>query len=217
MTYSIAARCERTGAFGIAITSSSICVASRCAWVGPLGAVSTQNITDPALGPAGLNLLRQGLGAGAVLDLLLAGTPDRQFRQVGVIDRYGRTALYSGEQALPVAAMADAPSCIALGNLLASPEVPARIVAAFAGAAGEDLAERLMRGLEAGLAAGGESGDEHAAGLHVAEIYDWPVVDLRVDWHDNPIGELRRLWNLYAPQRAAYVSRARTPGTAPSF
>ncbi len=93
MTYSIAARCEKSGAFGIAITSSSICVASRCAWVGPLGAVSTQNITDPALGPAGLALLRQGLGAGAVLQTLLAGTPQPEYRQVGVIDRYGKTAL----------------------------------------------------------------------------------------------------------------------------
>ncbi len=217
MTYSIAARCEKSGAFGIAITSSSICVASRCAWVGPLGAVSTQNITDPALGPAGLALLRQGLGAGAVLDLLLAGTPQPDYRQVGVIDRYGMTALHSGKEALPLAAFAQGPSCIALGNLLAASEVPSLMIAAFTEAAGETLAERLMRGLEAGFDAGGETGDEHAAGLHVADVYDWPVVDLRVDWHDEPIAELRRIWTLYAPQRAAYEARARAPGSAPSF
>ncbi len=217
MTYSISARCEKSGAFGIAITSSSICVASRCAWVGPIGAVSTQNITDPALGPAGLALLRQGLGAGAVLDLLLAGTPEPEYRQVGVIDRYGKTALHSGKEALPLAAYAEGPSCIALGNLLDSPDVPERMIEAYVASAGETLAERLMRALEAGLDAGGETGDEHAAGLHVADTYDWPVVDLRVDWHDAPIDELRRVWNLYAPQRAAYESRARAPGTAPSF
>jgi uncharacterized Ntn-hydrolase superfamily protein len=217
MTYSIMARCPKTGAFGIAITSSSICVASRCAWVGPSGAVSTQNVTDPALGPAGLGLLRQGLGAGAVLDLLLAGTPEPEWRQVGVIDRYGRTALHSGSQALPLAAFARGDACIALGNLLASPDVPARMTAAYDEANGENFAERLLLGLEAGLAAGGETGDEHAAGLHVAEIYDWPVVDLRVDWHDEPIAELRRIWELYAPQRAAYESRARAPAAAPSF
>src|SRR6186997_216154 len=217
MTYSIAARCDKTGAFGIAITSSSICVASRCAWVGPLGAVSTQNITDPALGPAGLSLLRQGLGAGAVLQLLLAGTPQPEYRQVGVIDRYGKTALHSGKEALPLAVFAEGPACLALGNLLASPDVPARMIAAYIGAAGAPLAERLMRGLEAGLEAGGETGDEHAAGLHVADVFDWPVVDLRVDWHDEPIAELRRLWGLYAPQRAAYEARARAPGSAPSF
>jgi len=217
MTYSIAARCEKTGAFGIAITSSSICVASRCAWVGPLGAVSTQNVTDPALGSAGLSLLRQGLGAGAVLNLLLAGTPEPEWRQIGVIDRYGMTALHSGAQALPLAAVAQAKGSIALGNLLATPDIPARMIAAFEKSAGQDLAERLLLGLEAGLDAGGETDDEHAAGLHVADTYDWPVVDLRVDWHDEPIAELRRLWKLYAPQQAAYESRARAPGTAPSF
>lgn len=217
MTYSIAARCAKTGAFGIAITSSSICVASRCAWVSPLGCVSTQNITDPALGPAGLGLLRQGVGAGAVLQLLIAGTPEPEHRQIGVIDRYGQTALHSGAQALPLAALAHGKGCIALGNLLASPDVPTRMIDVFDSNADQDLAERLMRALEAGLEAGGETGDEHAAGLHVADTYDWPVVDLRVDWHDEPIAELRRVWDLYAPQRAAYEWRARTPGTAPSF
>lgn len=217
MTYSITARCERTGAFGIAITSSSICVASRCAWVGPLGAVSTQNLTDPALGPTGLILLRQGLGAGAVRDLLLAGTPEPEHRQIGVVDRYGQGAMHSGRAALPLAAWAQGRSCIALGNLLAAADVPEAMVAAFAAAPGDPLAERLMRALEAGLAAGGETGDEHSAGLHVADVHDWPVVDLRVDWHDAPIEELRALWTRYAPQRAAYESRARAPGTAPGF
>jgi uncharacterized Ntn-hydrolase superfamily protein len=217
MTYSIAARCGRTGAFGIAITSSSISVASRCAWVGPLGAVTTQNVTDPALGPAGLGLLRQGLGAGAVLELLLKGTPEPEWRQLGVIDRYGRHALHSGAQALGIAALAEGEGCYALGNLLAAPEVPQKMLATYASAEGVGLPERLLRALEAGLAAGGETGEERSAGLHVAEVHDWPVVDLRVDWHDEPIGELRRLWGLYAPQRATYEQRARAPSQAPSF
>jgi uncharacterized Ntn-hydrolase superfamily protein len=217
MTYSIAARCERSGAFGIAITSSSICVASRCAWVGPLGAVLTQNVTDPALGPAGLALLRQGLGAPAVLGQLLAGTPEPAWRQLGVVDRYGRTALHSGARALAKAATAADAGCLALGNLLAEPEVPRRMLAAFAAAADAPLPERLLRALEAGLQAGGEVGDEHSAGLHVAATYDWPVVDLRVDWHDDPVPELRRIWQLYAPQQAAYEMRARAPGAAPNF
>ncbi|GGF67044.1 hypothetical protein GCM10007301_28360 [Azorhizobium oxalatiphilum] len=217
MTYSIAARCSRTGAFGIAITSSSICVASRCAWVGPLGLVTTQNVTDPALGPAGLALLRQGLGARAVLDAILPGTADPAYRQASVIDRYGQVAWHSGAQALPLAAEAIGPSCLALGNLLADEGVPQAMLDAFLGCPDEPLAERLMRGLEAGLAAGGETGDEHAAGLHVAQVYDWPVVDLRVDWHEDPIGELRKVWDLYAPQQAAYESRARTPAEAPAF
>jgi uncharacterized Ntn-hydrolase superfamily protein len=217
MTFSIAARCPKSGAFGIAVTSSSISVASRCAWVGPLGTVSTQNVTDPALGPAGLALLRQGLGAGAVLKLLLAGTPEPEWRQVGVIDRYGQVAAHSGAHALPRAAVVQADACLALGNLLASPEVPRRMLDAYDNAAAMNFPDRLLRALEAGLEAGGETGDERSAGLHVADIHDWPVVDLRVDWHDEPIAELRRIWDIYAPQRAAYEARARAPSQAPSF
>jgi uncharacterized Ntn-hydrolase superfamily protein len=217
MTYSIAARCPKSGAFGIAVTSSSISVASRCAWVGPLGAVATQNVTDPALGTCGLALLRQGLGAGAVLRLLLAGTPEPEWRQIAVIDRYAQLAVHSGAQALPTAAVAEADACLALGNLLASPDVPARMLDAYGSAAATSFPDRLLRALEAGLEAGGETGDERSAGLHVAELYDWPVVDLRVDWHDEPIAELRRIWNIYAPQRAAYEARARAPSTAPRF
>jgi uncharacterized Ntn-hydrolase superfamily protein len=217
MTYSIVARCPESGAFGIAVTSSSICVASRCAWVSPLGAVTTQNVTDPHIGTAGLALLRQGLGAGAVLQTVLAGTPEPEWRQVGVVDRYGQTAFHSGKEALPTAAFARGEGCLSLGNLLASAAVPERIIAAYNEAKGQPFAERLMRALEAGLAAGGETGEEHGAGLHVANVYDWPVVDLRVDWHDEPIAELRRIWGLYAPQQAAYESRARRPSVAPSF
>jgi uncharacterized Ntn-hydrolase superfamily protein len=152
-----------------------------------------------------------------VLDLLLAGTPEREWRQVSVLDRYGRHALHSGTQALPIANSAEGDGCVALGNLLASADVPARMLAAYNDAGDSDLPERLLRGLEAGLTAGGETGDERAAGLHVAQTYDWPVVDLRVDWHDEPIAQLRTLWDLYAPQRAAYESRARAPSVAPSF
>ncbi len=136
-----------------------------------------------------------------------------------MIDRYGQTALHSGQRG-PAPGRAGAWQGLSSRSAisLASPDVPSRMIEVFqSGNAGKDLAERLMLALEAGLDAGGETGDEHAAGLHVADTYDWPVVDLRVDWHDEPIAELRRVWTSYAPQRAAYESRARTPGTAPSF
>lgn len=217
MTYSIAARCPQTNAFGIAITSSSIAVPARCAWVGPLGLVVTQNVTDPALGPAGLNLLRQGLGARAVLHVLTLSTPGAEWRQACVIDRYGQVAWHSGTEALAVSAVAEAPGCLALGNLLANPEVPRVMVDRFSATPGESLAERLMAALEAGLEAGGETGDEHAAGLHVARGFDWPVVDLRVDWHEEPIAELRALWERYRPQEQDYIARAISPGAAPAF
>ena len=217
MTYSIAARCPDTGAFGIAITSSSICVASRCAWVGPCGIIITQNVTDPALGPAGLQLLRLGLGAGAVLNLLLTGTPEPDWRQVGVIDRYGLHALHSGARALPASAVVHGEGCFAIGNLLSSKQVPTSMLEAYGKATRTPFAERLLLALEAGLDAGGETNDEHAAGLHVANRHDWPVVDLRVDWHEQPLTQLRHLWELYAPQQAAFETRAVTPERAPAF
>jgi uncharacterized Ntn-hydrolase superfamily protein len=217
MTYSISARCPETGAFGIAITSSSIAVPARCAWVGPVGLVVTQNVTDPALGPAGLALLRQGLGARAVLGHLTLGTPEPEWRQVGVIDRYGSVAWHSGAAALAVAAVAEGAGCLALGNLLADKSVPAAMIRRFEAAAGEALAERLLSALETGLDAGGETSDEHAAGLHVAHLFDWPVVDLRVDWHNRPIAELRALWERYRPQQKDYIARAVNPRAAPSF
>lgn len=118
---------------------------------------------------------------------------------------------------MPAHAVATGPDCVALGNLLANATVPQAMVDAFTASRGEVLAERLMRALEAGLAAGGEFDDEHGAGMLVAERHDWPVVDLRVDWHDEPVAELRRLWDRYAPQQAAYVARAMDADTAPGF
>ena len=217
MTYSIAARCPETGAFGIAITSSSVCVASRCAWVSPLGAMLTQNVTDPQLGPAGLAMLRAGIGAQGVVGQLIAGTAGPEWRQVAVVDRYGHSAFHSGARALPQAAASVGDGCVAMGNLLSAEAVPEAMLKAFSASAGERLAERLMLALEAGLAAGGETGDEHAAGLHVAHQFDWPVVDLRIDWHDEPIAALRNLWTRYAGEADAFIARARDPASAPSF
>ncbi|MDB5415826.1 MAG: hypothetical protein JWR10_4161 [Rubritepida sp.] len=217
MTYSLTARCAGTGAFGTIVTSSSIATAARCAWAGPLGAVATQNLSDPALGPQGLALLRQGLGAQAVLDLLLRSTRGVEHRQVAVVDRMGGIAFFSGGKAMPEHAVATGRDCIALGNLLDNTSVPQAMVDAFVASPDAPLAERLMLALEAGLAAGGEFDDERGAGLLVADRYDWPVVDLRVDWHDEPVAELRRLWTRYAPQQAAYIARALDAESAPGF
>ncbi|MFN6008322.1 MAG: DUF1028 domain-containing protein, partial [Paracoccaceae bacterium] len=94
--------------------------------------------------------------------------------------------------------------------------VPMAIVEAFTSSKGH-LGERLMQALEAGLAAGGEAGPVHSAGLKVADRLSWPLVDLRIDWSDDPIGMLREAWDIYAPQMAAYVQRAEDPTQAPSY
>ncbi|NHB78219.1 DUF1028 domain-containing protein [Rhodobacter calidifons] len=217
MTFSIVARCARTGQFGIAIASSSPAVAARCAHVrAGVGAVASQNVTDPALGPLLLDRLALGLPASEALAQVTDGRPHIDYRQLLVVDAAGRTAIHSGRQVLGLWGEAQATDCAAGGNLLSDALVPMAMVRAFTTATGH-LAERLMQALEAGLAAGGEAGPVHSAGLKLADRLDWPLVDLRIDWAEDPIGMLRTAWDIYAPQMAAYVQRAENPTQAPSY
>jgi uncharacterized Ntn-hydrolase superfamily protein len=217
MTFSIVGRCAATGQFGIAISSSSPAVAARCAHVrAGVGAVASQNITDPALGPLLLDRLETGLAAADALTSVTRGRPHIDYRQLLVIDRKGDTAVHSGRQVLGVWGEARTTDCASGGNLLANELVPAAMVEAFSTTTGH-LGERLMRALEAGRDAGGEEGPLHSAGLKVTDRLTWPLVDLRIDWAEDPIGMLRAAWDIYAPQMHAYVQRAEDPTRAPSY
>jgi uncharacterized Ntn-hydrolase superfamily protein len=218
MTFSIAARCARTGQFGIAISSSSPAVAARCAHVrAGVGAVCSQNITDPRLGPAALDLMALGASASVALDVLTASRKHIGYRQLTAVDAQGRGAFFSGKGVLGTAAAAVGHHCVAAGNLLAGAGVPAAMAAAFERENGE-LGARLIAALQAGLAAGGEAGQVHSAGLLIADAAPWLVTDLRVDWEDtDPIGRLAALWTLWSPQAASYVTRALNPAEAPSY
>lgn len=217
MTFSLVARCARTGQVGMVISSSSPAVAARCAHVrAGVGAVASQNITDPALGPLILDRLAAGLSAAEALAAITEHRPHIDYRQLLVVDRTGLTEIHSGAQVLGVWGQAQGKDCAAGGNLLASDSIPAAMVAAFEAATGH-LGERLIQALEAGLAAGGEAGPVHSAGLKIADRLDWPLVDLRIDWADDPIGILRAAWGVYAPQMLAYVQRAEDPTQAPSY
>jgi uncharacterized Ntn-hydrolase superfamily protein len=218
MTLSIAGYDAATGMLGAAISSSSIAVASRCAWArAGAGVVLTQNITNPALGPLGLELLAGGATASETLVRLIDAEPYPAYRQLTLLDRMGGVAHHSGARCLGRHAFAQGPNCLAAGNLLAHEGVPEAMVAGFTRAQGQ-LAERLLAALEAGRAAGGEEGLLHAAGLLVAHELPWPIVDLRVDWTDHdPIAELAALWRRYEPQMQDYLARARNPASAPSY
>lgn len=219
MTFSIIGRCARSGMLGLAVTSSSPSVASRCAWARPgVGAVATQNITDPRLGPRALDLMASGKTAAQSLETIQQEAPHLAYRQLALIDKAGGTAHHSGTRTLGTHGVAEGYECVAAGNLLADPGVPAAMVAAFEAAAGEHLAERLLRGLEAGLAAGGEAGPVKSAGLLVVHELDWPLVELRQDWRDDDvIPALRQAWEIYRPQMDDYVTRALDPSAAPSY
>jgi uncharacterized Ntn-hydrolase superfamily protein len=211
MTFSLVTRCAETGAFGMIVTSSSICVASRCAWVrAGVGAIATQNLTNPALGNIGLDLLAQGIPAAKVLDALQRIDPQPDYRQLSVIDARGDTAVFTGAAALPTVASARGLNCAAAGNLLASNDIPAAMVAAFE-ASHAPFAERLLDAADAGLAAGGEVRVLRSAGLLCAQTEPWPETDLRIDCADAPLSALRELWTMHAPLRDGYVSRAHAP------
>jgi uncharacterized Ntn-hydrolase superfamily protein len=123
----------------------------------------------------------------------------------------GGAASYSGELALGQATDIHAASAAAAGNLLADNGVPAAMLAAFHDRAGDDLGARLIAALQAGLAAGGEVTPVRSAGMVIAESEPWPVTDLRVDWHDDPVGQLAGLWQIWQPQAASYITRALRP------
>ena len=216
MTFSIAGRCRRTGMFGIAITTSSICVASRCSWArAGVGAVSTQNFTDPRLGPQGLDLLAGGLSASEAIQGLVRENKYAAFRQFAAIDRQGKTSHYSGKKTLGTYSGAEGLQCVAIGNLLANPEIPREMVISFAENPDRHLADRLLQAVERGLEMGGEISPVKSAGLLVVHDQPWPLVDLRVDWHDSPLLILRDLWKRYEPQIKTFRLWALTPDQAP--
>ena len=217
MTFSLIARCGLTGQFGIVVSSSSPAVAARCAHVrAGVGVVASQNVTDPALGPALLDLMAAGHDADAALAKLSRDRAHLEYRQLLVLGRTGAPASHSGPRVLGVWAEASGPDCAAGGNLLGDPGVPEAMVAAFGVAEGH-LGDRLMASLRAGLAAGGEAGPVRSAGMAIADRLDWPLVDLRVDWSDDPVGALGTVWAIYRPQMEAYVQRATDPTQAPSY
>ncbi|MFM0739662.1 DUF1028 domain-containing protein [Paraburkholderia xenovorans] len=219
MTFSIVGRCTETGQLGIAISSSSIAVGARCPWVrAGVGAVATQNVTLPALGTRILDYLdEQQLDPAAALDVALGADAWSQYRQVTVIDRQGRTAFFSGNEALGTHHAIAGKQCVAAGNLLAGVQVIEAMVHAFENASGL-LADRLLAAMQAAMAAGGEAGPVHSAALQVVGDLSWPIVDLRVDWADeDPIGKLDGLWQAYRPQMQDYLTRALNPTAAPSY
>lgn len=219
MTFSLLARCADTGAFGMVISSSSPAVAARCAHArAGYGVAATQNITDPALGPALLGRLAEGADAAGAMAAVVAGAAHVEYRQLMVVDGQGRTASHCGARILGRWGIAEGRGVIAGGNLLAHEGVPGAMVEGFMTAGGA-LGDRLIAALIAGRDAGGEAGPVHSAGLLMVDRESWPVAELRCDWSDEarPIEAVARAWEVYAPQMAAYVQRARDPREAPSY
>ncbi len=219
MTFAVLGRCPVRGQTGVAIATSSIAIGARCPFVrAGVGAASTQNVTDPRLGPALLDHMAAGLTPEAAMAAVTKDSGPIEHRQLLAIDLEGRTAHFTGAQALGRTGASSGSNCIAAGNLLADDGVPAAMTKDFTADDGSYLADHLMAGLMAGLNAGGEEGDIHSSALLVAGDQDWPLINLRIDWTDgDPVRELAALWTAYMPQMDDYVTRALNPETAPSY
>lgn len=218
MTFSLVARCAETGMFGMAISSSSPAVAARCAYArAGVGAVASQNITDPTLGPKTLDQMAHGKSAPEAVSTVIADSAYVQYRQLLAIDAAGRTSIHSGANVLGNWNEAQGRDVASGGNLLDNNQVPTAIVAGFEAATGH-LGDRLIAAMRAGLAAGGEAGPVHSAGLLMVDKVSWPVAELRCDWTQNcPIEAIATAWDVYKPQLDDYVRRALNPSEAPSY
>ena len=204
--------------FGVAVASSSPAVAARCAHTrAGVGAVASQNITDPSLGRRMLDLMRLGAEAAQAIDVLRASVPHMAFRQVVAVDAAGRSAIHSGQNVLGTWAETRDENVACAGNLLADVRVPQAMADAFKVSRGH-LGDRLLAAMHAAIAAGGEVGPVRSAGLQLVREVPWPVADLRVDWTDKcPIQALSEVWAIYKPQLDDYVTRALNPHMAPSY
>src|SRR5262249_28279483 len=217
MTFSLVGRCARTGMLGAAVTTSSIAVGSRCLYAkAQVGAVLTQHRTDPRLGPLAIDLLGRGFSAEETQSAIVAATPFRDWRQLAIIDRDGRTASYSGAHVQPEKGEVHGRDCVAIANIVRNSAVPRAMVETFEREASGPLATRLIAALAAGERAGGEFPPARSAALLVAHREPFAYVDLRVDHHPAPIDEILRLWTAYAPEADAFVVRAVDPDNATS-
>jgi uncharacterized Ntn-hydrolase superfamily protein len=202
--------------FGAAVTTSSMGVGSRCPFAkAGVGAVLTQNRTDPRLGPRGLELLSQGQLANQVINTLVQDNRTVGWRQLAVIDKTGGTAYYHGDNIQSVHAAAQGDGVCAIGNIIRNENIPRAMVEAFTQTPEEHLAERLLQALEAGLDAGGELKQVKSAALLVVHEQPFALVDLRVELNPRPLTELRFLWELYRPQAELYVRKAIEPDSVP--
>jgi uncharacterized Ntn-hydrolase superfamily protein len=213
MTYSIVARDPQTGELGVAVQSRAFNTGAVVPWGAPgVGVVATQSYSEPSYGPLGLDLLRAGKSPEQALAALVAADDDSDYRQVAILDAEGRVAVHVGEACIPAAGFVAGEGFSAQANMVDSERVWESMAEAFEGSEGP-LADRLLEALDAAEAAGGDWRGRQAGGILVVSSAGKPwerEVDLRVDDHPDPLGELRRLARL----RHVYRAMREPPGPA---
>ena len=217
MTWSIVARDPGTGQVGIAVSTCAFAVGARVPFVETgTGAVATQAMVNPLYGSRGLALLKAGAGPEDAIRVLTAADEGRGDRQVHLMAADGRNAAYTGAGCVPWCGHELRENFSVAGNMLAGPEVVRDTVASFEQSAGRPLFERFLLSLRAGEAAGGDKRGRQSAAILIHDAEEYPLVDIRVDDHQDPLAELGRLLDVWKgrPQfyRRALPSRARPSG-----
>jgi uncharacterized Ntn-hydrolase superfamily protein len=205
-TFSIAARCPRTGMLGVAVSTAVPAVGGICSFIKEgVGAIVTQSWVNPYLGIDGLKLLERGLSAEKALEKLLAEDAGRDDRQIGVVDAQGRAASFTGASCVNWAGHIVGEGFAVQGNMLVGAETISAMAEAARSSEAFDLPERLMLVLEAGQAAGGDKRGRQSAALKVYNKEAYPWLDIRADEHRNPVAELRRILEIAKHQLLPFV------------
>ncbi|MFO1349536.1 MAG: DUF1028 domain-containing protein [Gammaproteobacteria bacterium] len=205
-TFSISARCARTGMLGVAVSTAVPGVGGICPFVQPrVGAISTQSWVNPYLGIDGVKLLADGLSAQQTLDKLMAEDPCRDVRQIGIVDSQGGSAAWSGKDCVSWFGHITGTDFSVQGNMLVGEDTVKAMAEAFHKSAALELPERLLITLEAGQAAGGDKRGKQSAALQVMWNEEYPYLSLRVDEHRHPVAELRRVFEVARHQLLPFM------------
>lgn len=211
MTFSLVARCQKTGQFGVAAATAMPAVGKLLthAFTG-VGAVATQARLNPYLGIDGLDLLRQGMTAGEVVERLKQQDPRHDLRQFAVVDPAGGCGAWTGSGCPGWAGHHLDDGFSVQGNRLAGPEVLRAAAETFKALFDQPLDKRLVEALAAGDAAGGDTKGERSATIYVVDTEEYPLWDIRVDEHARPVEELRRLHSVFSQDLVPEIRRMPT-------
>lgn len=205
-TFSITARCIQTNQFGVAVATAIPGVGALCPYArAGVGAIASQSFVNPYIGINGLDYLEEGLSAHEVLERVLYEDPVPELRQIAIVDRDGNATAFTGEKCDTWNGHLTGENFAIAGNMLTGQETIQTMKETFETTEEHPLAERLLRALEAGQLAGGDKRGKQSAALYVVDTEDYPLVDLRVDEHTDPVIELRRIYTVAEQQLFPFI------------
>ncbi|MFL5161223.1 MAG: DUF1028 domain-containing protein [Microvirga sp.] len=211
MTWSIIAKDPETGAFGVAVTTKFFAVGALCPHgAARIGALATQALVNPLYGPDGIRLLAEGRSAEDIVAILTAQDPGSGSRQLHVIARDGRTAAHTGQDCIDWCGHLTDEGVSVAGNMLAGPAVIEATLETYKQSMDLPFADRLMSALDAGQAEGGDKRGKQSAAIKIWRDEPYPVLDLRVDDHPEPLDEIRRLYGVAHERFLAFMDAMAT-------